>query len=316
MASKRMFDKAIIDTDKFTDMPMSTKALYFLLGMEADDHGFVSPRRVMRVHGGGDDDLKILIAKGFLIYFETGVIVITDWHRHNKIRKERIKPTEYQNELLQLAQNDGKYCLSTVGQITDNQLTVDRQLIKAENVENVDFVDNTSTFGDCRTNVRQMSAEIRLEEVRLDKVSIKEKSKKKPFIDEVKDMFIVYTQNPDVLQALNDFLEMRMSMPAKDRFKTKQAVTMFLNKLDKLSSIDAEKIEMLENATISNWKTVYELNKSQSNGRMNFAKPSRSEPIPHWLNNQELNSDPQQDIDARLRIEEMKKQMTGAFRDE
>ena len=37
-----MFDKAIIDTDKFMDLSMSSKSLYFLLGMEADDEGFVS----------------------------------------------------------------------------------------------------------------------------------------------------------------------------------------------------------------------------------------------------------------------------------
>lgn len=78
-----MFDRAIIDTDRFMDLSMSSKALYFLLGMEADDEGFVSYKKVMRAHGGNEDDIKVLTAKGFLIQFESGVVVITDWHKNN-----------------------------------------------------------------------------------------------------------------------------------------------------------------------------------------------------------------------------------------
>ena len=98
MAQKRMFDKAVIENDDFMDMSMSSKALYFLLGMEADDEGFVSPRRVMRTYGGNDDDLKVLAAKRFVIPFRTGVVVITAWNENNYLDKNRIKPTKYQAE--------------------------------------------------------------------------------------------------------------------------------------------------------------------------------------------------------------------------
>lgn len=108
-----MFDKAIIDTDKFMDLPMSTKALYFLFGMEADDEGFVSPRRVMRVHGGSDDDIRMLAAKGFVIPFESGVIVITDWHENNYLNKTRLKPTRHIKESEQLSLTEGnRYVLN------------------------------------------------------------------------------------------------------------------------------------------------------------------------------------------------------------
>lgn len=114
MAQKRMFDKAIIDTDKFMDLPMSSKALYFLLGMEADDEGFVSYKKVMRVHGGNEDELKILIAKKFLIAFESGVVVITDWNTNNYLDKNRIRETEYQNEKRNLVLTPkGKYELNS-----------------------------------------------------------------------------------------------------------------------------------------------------------------------------------------------------------
>ena len=93
-----MFDKAIIDTDRFMDLSMSGKALYFLLGMEADDEGFVSYKKVMRIHGGNEDDIKILVAKNFVLMFESGVVVITDWNKNNYLDKNRSKKTEYQKE--------------------------------------------------------------------------------------------------------------------------------------------------------------------------------------------------------------------------
>lgn len=108
-----MFDRAIIDTDKFMDMPLSAKAIYFLLGMEADDEGFVSYKKVMRVHGGNEDDLKILLAKKLIIIFESMVVVITDWQKNNWLDNRRIKPTEYQEEKQLLFINkDKSYTLS------------------------------------------------------------------------------------------------------------------------------------------------------------------------------------------------------------
>lgn len=109
-----MFDRAILDTDRFMDLSMSSKALYFLLGMEADDEGFVSPKKVMRIHGGNEDDIKVLIAKNFVIPFNSGVVVITDWRKNNWLDARRIRPTEYvqEKELLELT-DCNKYVLST-----------------------------------------------------------------------------------------------------------------------------------------------------------------------------------------------------------
>lgn len=108
MANKRMFDKAIIDTNDFMDLPISAKALYFLLGMEADDEGFVSPARTLRIYGGSEDDVKILTAKKFLISFENGVVVITQWKQNNWLDDRRTKPTQYQKEKQMLVLTDNK----------------------------------------------------------------------------------------------------------------------------------------------------------------------------------------------------------------
>ena len=103
MAEKRMFAKQIIDSDAFLDMPLSAQALYFHLAMRADDDGFVnSPKKIQRIVGAGDDDAKLLIAKRFIIPFDSGVVVIKHWRVHNVIQKDRYHPTAYQEELATL----------------------------------------------------------------------------------------------------------------------------------------------------------------------------------------------------------------------
>ena len=106
-----MFAKTIIDSDAFLDMPLSTQALYFHLSMRADDDGFINnPKKISRMIGCGEDDLKLLIAKKFLLNFESGVVVIKHWLIHNTLRKDRHTPTNYQDELKQLIQKEnGSY---------------------------------------------------------------------------------------------------------------------------------------------------------------------------------------------------------------
>jgi hypothetical protein len=112
MAQKRMFDRAIIDTDNFMDLPVSAKALYFLLGMEADDEGFCSYKKVLRVHGGTDDDVKVLIAKDFLIGFPSGVVVVVDWNFNNYLDKNKVRETSYKKEKTLLLLKNRRYALT------------------------------------------------------------------------------------------------------------------------------------------------------------------------------------------------------------
>ena len=92
MAERRMFSKSVIDSDMFLDMPLSAQALYFHLGMHGDNDGFISnPKRISRAVGCNNDDIKILIQKGFIIPFESGVVVIRDWKINNTLRNGGIK---------------------------------------------------------------------------------------------------------------------------------------------------------------------------------------------------------------------------------
>lgn len=104
-----MFAKTIIDSDTFLDMPLSTQALYFHLSMRADDDGFINnPKKIQRIVGASDDDLKILIGKRFLIPFESGIVVIKHWRIHNYIQNDRYKETIYTEEKSQLTLKKNK----------------------------------------------------------------------------------------------------------------------------------------------------------------------------------------------------------------
>lgn len=107
MAERRMFTQKIIDSDAFLDMPLSTQALYFHLNMRADDDGFINnPKRIQRTVGASEDDLKLLLAKRFVIGFSSGVLVIKHWRMHNALRKDRYNPTQYQEEFASLELKD------------------------------------------------------------------------------------------------------------------------------------------------------------------------------------------------------------------
>ena len=109
MAERRMFAKTIIDSDAFLDMPLSTQALYFHLSMRADDEGFINnPKKIQRMVGSSEDDLKLLTAKRFILAFDSGVIVIKHWKLHNYIRSDRFKPTMYLEEKSQLITKENK----------------------------------------------------------------------------------------------------------------------------------------------------------------------------------------------------------------
>lgn len=117
MAQRRMYSRDVVRTDKFLEMPLSAQALYFHLGMEADDDGFVSsPKQITRMIGAREDDFRLLIAKGYVLPFETGVCVVTHWKMNNYLRSDRYRQTIYKAEAMQLtAEPSGAYLLQQTG---------------------------------------------------------------------------------------------------------------------------------------------------------------------------------------------------------
>lgn len=113
MADKRMMSKSVIDTDMFLDMPASTQCLYFHMLLRADDDGFLkNAKTIMRTVGASPDDVKLLIAKQYLIPFDTGIMAIKHWRIHNYIKKDRYKPTDCEEIKLLEVNEKGEYVLA------------------------------------------------------------------------------------------------------------------------------------------------------------------------------------------------------------
>lgn len=160
MAERRMFAKTIIDSDAFLDMPLSSQTLYFHLSMRADDEGFINnPKKIQRMIGCSEDDLKLLMAKKFILVFDNGVIVIKHWKIHNYIQKDRYKPTVYQDEKQQLGLKENKaYTMDT----------------------------------ECIQDVSKMDSQVRLGKDRLDKDKANEKGSKNELEERFNDLWKEY----------------------------------------------------------------------------------------------------------------------------
>jgi len=230
MAERRMFSKSIIDSDLFLDMPSSTQILYFHLGMRADDDGFVnSPQKIMRMVSCSKNDMDMLIFKNFIIPFETGVCVIKHWRIHNYIRGDRYTPTIYTEEKTMLMIDDSK------------SYTFGLPVGLPHDIPNVGSgLPDGIPVGD-------------VGKVRLGKVSIGKVSEEKTV--EI-CVFESYTSNQELIETLNSFIEFRKKIKSP---MTEHAVKLLLGNLDKISKIDDEKIEILNQSIVNGWKGLFEL---------------------------------------------------------
>jgi len=175
MAQRRMFSRKITETDRFLEMPLSSQALYFHLNMGADDEGFIDKAKtIQRTIGASDDDMKLLIAKGFLIPFDSGVVVIRHWRIHNYIRSDRFQSTLHQDEKTQLEYDHSKtamlkplenvipngYQMDTQDRVSKVSLDKDRLTTYPKEPDNIPYKEiidylNSKTGKNYRDNVQK-----------------------------------------------------------------------------------------------------------------------------------------------------------------
>ena len=148
MAQRRMFSRKITETDHFLEMPLSSQALYFHLNMGADDEGFIDKAKtIQRTIGASDDDMRLLIAKGFLIPFESGVVVIRHWRIHNYIQADRFQATIHQNEKEQLEFDKSKIAsIKPLDQCIQNVYKMDTQVRLGEDSLDKDRLDKVNNL--------------------------------------------------------------------------------------------------------------------------------------------------------------------------
>lgn len=273
MAQRRMFSIQIVDTDAFMDMPLSAQALYFHLGMRADDDGFVSnARRIQRLIGAADDDLRLLAVKRFILTFNSGIVVIKHWRMLNTIRGDRYKPTLYKDERATLfLKPDGAY--------TDHPVDGARSLMPPDATLHTDW----------QPNGNQMEPQDRLGKNKLGKEKIgedKRESKSTPTTSPGKvqqhkgdsggkaDAFSEFAAgDPDLLDTLHDFEKMRK---ASKKPMTARAKQLLVNKLRR-EFPPAEWIAVLEQSISHNWADVYPLKNQSPPGPYRQTGRSRSE---------------------------------------
>lgn len=122
MAQRRMFSKTITNSGKFLKMPVSSRLLYYDLGMNADDDGYSEWFTVMKMTGSSEQDLNVLSANGFVKVFDENVLVILDWKENNYIQKDRYTESKY----LSVYKVDTK-CIQDVSKVdTQDRIGKDR----------------------------------------------------------------------------------------------------------------------------------------------------------------------------------------------
>jgi hypothetical protein len=260
MAERRMFAKTIIDSDAFLDMPLSTQALYFHLSMRADDDGFINnPKKVQRMIGAADDDLKVLITKKFIIPFESGIVVIKHWKIHNYIRNDRYKETVYKDEKQHLYEKENKsYTLTPTDKPcgipsdipsgipsdnqTETQVRLGKDSIGKDRIDkkdkDIDFLEDEKSFPQIQLLIN--SGYIKEDDEQLKKyndfIEILRLDYREDLIDKVVSYFI--TNKPDIVQ---------------DKFSYFQ--TSILNNLDKITG---RKVKVAASESLNMFKQFLE----------------------------------------------------------
>lgn len=176
MAQRRMFSRKITETDHFLEMPLSSQALYFHLNMGADDEGFIDKAKtIQRTIGASDDDMKLLIAKGFLIPFESGVVVIRHWRIHNYIQADRFQATIHQNEKEQLEFDKSKIAsIKPLDQCIQNVYKMDTQVRLGEDSLDKDRLDKVNNLYSSEDEKKSLSQIIKSSSVKINERQIQQ----------------------------------------------------------------------------------------------------------------------------------------------
>ena len=265
MAERRMFKKSVIESDAFLDMPSSTRLLYYDIGMMADDDGFINNiKRIIRMTGASEDDLNVLIARSFVIKFESGIIVIKHWKMHNYIKKDRYKPTIYQNERNMLELINNEYFFNPTGIIDLSNAFIEsaetpniqEKIIKdTESNQNVSVVD-TESNQDGYVGKDRLGKD-RLGKVSLGKVNKNNKTKSAVVFSKI---FEENNLSQMITESLQEFIEHRKQIRAP---MSELAIKKMIKKLSAYDEIT--QIKMIDKSIENGWKGVFDIDEKNTN---------------------------------------------------
>lgn len=272
MAERRMIAKSIVFSDDFLDMPLSSRCLYFTFLTIADDDGFINnPKSIIRQCGASNDDLRLLIAKSYIIPFESGVIVIKHWKMHNYIKSDRYKETPCKDEKSQLITlKDKSYALKN-----------DEPLEPLKNEQCIQSGTEVEPQDRVRVRVR-VRDRVRVNNPPISPLKGESGEVTKPKTEKKPKGKAIYKDLPDELKdAMTDFEEMRTKMrkPLTDRGRK-----LLITKLTKLASDDNGNIDtqlavkIVEQSLERSWTSFYEIKSDNGNYQ---GKTNNSDTLPY-----------------------------------
>ena len=285
MARRRMFSLDVVDTDKFMDMPPTTQNLYFHLGMRADDDGFVSsPKKVAMICGSCATDLQLLVSNDFIIPFENGVILITDWKANNYLRKDRYIESRFKEYLDTVEVDNDKYIVAasstslTCGIPKDNQ-TVDKRQ-----------TDGCHRLGKDRIELGKDRVELGKDSKSTMDRSASRKGVENQNVKDRKHDPIKYSDDPELEEAIHEFIKFRKGIkkPMSD-----MAIKLMMNKLESLSHDKHEQVQILNQSIMQGWTGIYELkdddksrgqSRSVHNNQQPFSSNGERDILSEWRN--------------------------------
>lgn len=290
-----MFNMKIVDSDSFLDMPLTAQCLYFHLNMRADDDGFVgNPKRVQRLIGASDDDMRLLIAKRFVLLFDDGVIVIKHWRMHNTLSMNRYKETTYidQKRELLLKKNNAYSFNEGVPLDDSKQIEMSKRQTRR-------------TLDEQKTNTG-LGLELGLEldkgldlDIDKDIELVKELELDK---EEESDQYIKridqYTNDESLKDSLIQFV--RMMKAKSDKEFNIENLNFILKKLDTLTVDTDEKISIVDHSVKKKWNNFYPLKKEQKK-------------YPEWYSNTETKKASDEQLLKSMKI---KKRLLGLGSDD
>lgn len=243
-----MFTKKIVDSDAFLDMPLSTQALYFHLSMRADDEGFINnPKKIQRMVGATDDDMRVLITKRFVLAFESGIIVIKHWRMHNYIQADRFHPTDYKEERSQLMVKDNK-----AYSVIESAETVEIPTMYTERIQDAPRMDTEVRLG-----------KDRLDKDRLGKDSIYSPADAEQILDYLNEL--CGTHYRVTTRKTTDLIKARMC----EGFTVEDFKTVIYKKAKQWKD-DEKMVKFLRPITLFGTKFESYLNEKEASGRLDW----------------------------------------------
>lgn len=240
MAIRRMFSLRIANSARFLKMPISSQALYFHLGLHADDDGVVEAFNVLNNTGCTEDDLRVLAAKGFIkVLNEDLVSYITDWRENNYIRADRKMDSIYKDLLVSLNPDvellEKKERIDTKKKsMSDNGQAVDSP--RTDNGQSMDGI-GKDRIGKDRTGEDRVG---------------KDKQAQAP-----------YFEDPELNTAFCEYVKFRKKIKAP---LTDYAIKMAIIKINNLAAGDTQKaIAIVNQSILRGWRGFFPLEENKKN---------------------------------------------------